>query len=242
MLDKKEDAQNVLGDQIYFDLLEIEPETLHDKSLFGLFDRYHIINQVLAKNGFFLKFFERRNVYRFLIKKRVQGKNEVTRNLSTCVLEKFNGYENIRNNLWKKEKIDFTTINIVYEPSFDENVPVICNFTDQIHTAYKSYIGRFDKGKERLSNRTIRQCYYCQNYFAKNKEMMKKHRLVCTAKEGITCSFDNGQILDYQENFKYQGDLPFFVYFDFETTTGNAVFFDPVMYVISYCQIFTFQL
>ena len=99
MLDKKEDAQNVLGDQIYFDLLEIEPETLHDKSLFGLFDRYHIINQVLAKNGFFLKFFERRNVYRFLIKKRVQGKNEVTRNLSTCVLEKFNGYENIRNNL-----------------------------------------------------------------------------------------------------------------------------------------------
>ena len=71
---------------------------------------------------------------------------------------------------------------------------------------------------------------------------MKKHRLVCTAKEGITYSFDNGQILDYQENFKYQGDLPFFVYFDFETTTGNAVFFDPVMYVISYCQIFTFQL
>ena len=33
----KTDPQKVLGDDLYFDLLEIEPETLLDKTLFGFF-------------------------------------------------------------------------------------------------------------------------------------------------------------------------------------------------------------
>ena len=70
---------------------------------------------------------------------------------------------------------------------------------------------------------------------------MKKYLSICTAKEGITCSFDKAQILDYQDNFKYLGDVSFTVYFDFETTSGHAVFFDTVMYAVSYCQIYTFH-
>ena len=70
---------------------------------------------------------------------------------------------------------------------------------------------------------------------------MQKHLSICAAKEGITYSFDNSQTIDYQDNFKYMDDVPFCVYFDFETTTGNSVFFDSKMYVISYCQIFSFH-
>ena len=236
---KKDNAQKLLGDDLYFDLIDIEFETLLDKTLFGFFDRCY--NEVLAKYGFFLKFFERRNVYRFLIKKKVQVKNEVTRNLSDCIIEKFNGYEIIRNDLSRKEKLNFKPIDIVYEPSFDENSPVVCNFASTIHTAYKSYIGRFVKCKERLVNRSIRQCHYCQNYFAKNEEAMHKRLSVCAAKEGITYSFDNGQIIDYQVNFKYMGGVPFCVYFHFETTTGDSVFSDSKMYIIRYCLIFSFH-
>ena len=83
-------------------------------------------------------------------KKKVQGKNEVTRNLSACVVEKFNGYEIIRNDLARKEPLDFQPIDIVYEPCFDETTPVICNFTPNIFTAYKSYVGRFERGKKKL--------------------------------------------------------------------------------------------
>ena len=71
---KKENVQKVLGDKLYFDLIDIEPETLLDKALFGFFDRCLAINKVLVKHGFFLKFFERRNVYRFLIKKKYKEK------------------------------------------------------------------------------------------------------------------------------------------------------------------------
>ena len=69
---------------------------------------------------------------------------------------------------------------------------------------------------------------------------MQKHLSGCTAKEGIAYSFDNAKIIDYQDNFKYMGDVPFCVYFDFETTTGDAVFLDSKMYSMSYCQIFSF--
>ena len=148
----------------------------------------------------------------------------MTRNLSACVLEKFSGYEIIRNKLSREEKIDFIAIDIVYGPSFDKDKPVLCYFSPNIHLAYKSYIVKFEKGKEKVINRTVRQCHYCKHYFGKNQENMQKHLSICAAKEGITYSFDNSQIIDYQDNYRYIGDLRFTVYFDFETTTGDAVF------------------
>ena len=56
---------------------------------------------------------------------------------------------------------------------------------------------------------------------------MKKYIEICAASEGITYSFENGQIITFQDNFKYLGDVAFTVYFDFETTTGGAVFVRP---------------
>ena len=52
---------------------------------------------------------------------------------------------------------------------------------------------------------------------------MKKHTDVCSAKEGILYSFQNGKIIYFQDNFKYLGSVPFTVYFHFETTTRDAV-------------------
>ena len=124
-----------------------------------------------------------------------------------------------------KEMIELTAINIVYELIFDEKIPVPCFFTDQIFLAYRSYIGRFDKGKERISNHIVKQYHYCEKLFAKNDEVMKEHLRICKEREGITYSFDNGQIITFQDNLEYLGDAPFTVYFDFETTTGDSVFF-----------------
>ena len=47
----------------FFDLIEIESETVLDWTLFGFFDRCYLLKQVLTKHGYFLKFFERRNMY-----------------------------------------------------------------------------------------------------------------------------------------------------------------------------------
>ena len=147
----------------------------------------------------------------------------------------------IRQKLERKEKIDLTPIDIVYEPSYDESIPVPYFFTDQFFLAYKSYIGRMDRGKERVSSRAVKQCYFCQDFFAKNEEAMKKHLTICAAREGITYSFDKGQIMNFPDNFKYLGGVPFTVYFDFETATGDSIFFDSKMFVVSYYQICSFH-
>ena len=70
----------------------------------------------------------------------------MARSLSACVLEKFNGYEKIRNDLSRKEKVDFRAIDIVYEPLFDKDTPVICYFSQNIQLPYRSYIRKFEKG------------------------------------------------------------------------------------------------
>ena len=83
----------------------------------------------------------------FLSKIKTVGKNEVTRNLSSTLLEKFNGYKNIKQKLTRKEKVDFTALKIVYEPTYDENIPIPCFSTSKIHLAYRSYFGQFKKGE-----------------------------------------------------------------------------------------------
>ena len=197
----------VLGENLFNDLKEVEEGIKLDRTFFGYFDRCFKLNEVLAKHNYFLKFFERRDTCRFLIKKKVQGEIEVIRNISSSVLEKFNGYEMIRNNLRSEERAELTPVNVVYEPIYYESVPVPCYFTNEINLAYRSYVGTFNKGNEHVIHRTVRQCCFCQKIFAKNEENVKNHISIYSAREGITHAFDNGQILNYQDNFKYLGDL-----------------------------------
>lgn len=59
---------------------------------------------------------------------------------------------------------------------------------------------------------------------------MKKHTDACAAKEGITYSFQNGEIILLQDNFKNLGECSINCVFDFETTTGDTVIFNPKMF------------
>ena len=70
---------------------------------------------------------------------------------------------------------------------------------------------------------------------------MKKHLSCCSGKAGFTFSFDNGKIIYYQDHYKNLGDIPFSIYYDFETTTDSVVFFDAKMFVVSYSMVVAFH-
>ena len=55
-------------------------------------------------------------------------------------------------------------------------------------------------------------------------KLMQEHILCCTGQAGFNFLFDNGKVINYQDNFNKIGDLPFSIYYDFETTTGSVVF------------------
>ena len=63
-------------------------------------------------------------------------KNEVTRNLSACIVKKFDSYETLIKDLGRKESLDFIPVDILYEPSFELDVPDLCYFYPNIHLAY----------------------------------------------------------------------------------------------------------
>ena len=117
----------------------------------------------------------------------------------------------------------------MYDLSYfeDENVPVLCFFTDQIHLAYRSHVGKVVNGKEKITHPPNRPCPFCEESFEKSVENMSKHTKICFVREGITYNFDKGDIISFQDTFKYMGNVPYTVYFDFETTNGNAGFFGP---------------
>ena len=62
----------------------------------------------------------------------------------------------------------------------------------------------------------------------------------CTGQAGYSLVFDQS-VANHQDNFNKIGDLPFSVCYDFETTTGSAIYTDAKMYVVSYCMIVAFQ-
>ena len=99
-----------------------------DHSLFGYFDRCQLVKDILAKHNYFLRFYERRNKFGYQLRRKLKTKNEMQRELSSCTIQKFNGYELIRNKLQHKEISHFTPIDIVYEPILDVGKPILCYF------------------------------------------------------------------------------------------------------------------
>ena len=74
-------------------------------------------------------------------------------------------------------------------------------------------------------SRILPPCYFCDKYitqFAKFKKHIKCYSKVAD----IVYKFENKNTASFQDNFKYMGNFPFAVYFDYERTTGDDVFND----------------
>ena len=126
------------------------------------------------------------------------------------------------------------------QPSTQQNLFFV--FSHHLfHLVFTLPLKKNKGGKIYISHTRTRQCHCCSNYFIKSPEKMQKHLSVCAGKAGFTFNFDNGKIIDHQDHYKNLGDVPFSVYYHFETTTGSVVFFDAKMYVISYCIVIAFH-
>ena len=103
---KLQKAKETLGDDFFLKLKEVESGVMLDYTLFGYFDQCRQINDILSKEYFFLRFYERRNKFRFQLKKKLHNKNEMSRELSSCAIQKFNGYELFQKSFtkWRKKR------------------------------------------------------------------------------------------------------------------------------------------
>ena len=92
------------------------------------------INQILNKNNLFLLIFELKEKFRCLIKQDSEKKS-IIRDLSSCIIEKFNGLNIVRTEFERKLRQKMSPIDIIYKPVKKEDEIIECFFTSQINLA-----------------------------------------------------------------------------------------------------------
>ena len=144
-----------LGEDFFLKLKQVESSVMLDHLLFGYFERCRLINNILCEKNYFLQFYERRNKFRYQLRQKLKTKNEVRRELSSCAIQKFNGYELLRNHLQQRKAKDFKLIDIVYEPTLDVNKPISCFYAPNIFLGFHAGVEKMQKGKK---NNKPRRC------------------------------------------------------------------------------------
>ena len=113
----------------FSELRKIKDSIMLDYTVFGYLDKCLLVNDGLARHfGCFLRLYKRRNKYRYQLRKKLRSKNEIHSEISSCALQKFNGYEFLRNELKHFERKNLIPLDIVYEPPRDTKNPIYCFF------------------------------------------------------------------------------------------------------------------
>ena len=154
---------------------------------------------------------------------------------------KYNGLQVIKNSFSKRERREFEPIDIIYIPIKNAQILPSCCYTTNIANAYTAL---YSEGLKTLRSFTIYECYYCNKFF-RQKNTKGHHLKVCSGKPGIVYNFCSQTLTSFENNFSAKGDVPFSIYFDFETTSPtDSEWLDPEdkkMFVMSYVIIVTFH-
>ena len=221
---------------MYSEINSIKDKCILDLNVNHFEEMCYNLNDILLKENMFLRIYEIKDKFRYLFHENKDSKN-CLRSLSSCIKEKFNGFGRAELKLSTKEKTDLIPINILYKPVKKLGEFVKCYFVKDLKYAYRSV---YEKSQKDFGANTLYECYYCNDFWVV-KSKYERHLKVCGKKPGVIYDFTLKNIVTFEDNFKYYGDLPFAVYADFETTAPTQSHLNPEqkeMFAVSYSLIF----
>ena len=89
-------------------------------------------------------------------------KQNKIRQLSSCLIGKYNGFQVISLEFNRKQKRKFKPNDIIYKPTKNPEVEPLCYFSKDIPKAYSNFYSIKDKRKRDYN---CYECYYCRNLF-----------------------------------------------------------------------------
>ena len=199
------------------------------------------INTILSRHDMFLRVFELKDKFRYIIKQNSEEK-KFFNELSACVVERFNGFTIVRLEFDNEIRKEFTPVDIIYKPVKKENAILNCFFTDKLHLAYKAVYNETTKW-DKLTSSCAFQCYFCSKFWTRQTKLAT-HMKNCLGKPGFVYNFQMRNLLTFEENIKFKRDVPLTTYIDFETTAPTDCCLDPEsnkMNVVSYVIILAFH-
>ena len=225
------------------DLFEIKSLLRLDLDVLNFENQCFKINTILSKYNMFLRVFELKDKFRYLIKQNNEQK-KIVNEVSACVIERFNGFTIIRLEFDNEIRKDFTPVDIIYKPVKKENTILNCFFTEKLHLAFRATYNETEKNKlKTLRNSSAFQCYFCSKFYIR-KAKLDYHMRNCTGKPGFIYNFQTRNLLTFEENLKFKRDVPLTTYIDFETTAPTDDYLDPEsnkMNVVPYVIILAFH-
>ena len=217
--DRDDKIKEDIGAEIFDELNQLKESLRLDLDILNFENQCFQINRILNKKKLFLKVYELKEKFRALIQQKHDKKN-VIRDISSCIREKFNGFNIARLEFAKKIRQNMLPIEIIYKPVKKETDNIECFFSKKINLAYRTSFSENDK----IRHRTAFQCYYCSNYYGR-KDKFDRHIESCTGRPG-------------------KRDIPLTAYIDFETTATTDDCLDlenKKMIAVSYVIIFAFH-
>ena len=145
-----------IGAEIYDKIHLLKDFLKLDLDILNFENQCLTINQILSKNGLFLRVFELKDKFNFVIKQNSEKKN-IFRELSACITQKFNGFEIVRIELDRKLRQKMSPIDTIYKPVKKEDEIIECFFSKKMNFAYRATYSE-DK-KMTLKHGHAFQCY-----------------------------------------------------------------------------------
>ena len=144
-------------------------------------------------------------------------KQTVVRQLCSSIHEKFNGFNINTIEHGKKLRKKFKPIDIICKPVKKADAKIKCYFSQDISSAYRNTCNKGEKQSRGFGY----QCYYCNKFFAK-LDKHKRHMEHCSGILGIVYSFSNKNIVTFEDNLGYKGDLPVFCRYKIDQRYSHA--------------------
>ena len=227
--------KEIENDKLFDALSSVKEKLRLDLDIQNFDNQCFSVNALLNKNGLFLKVYELKENFRYLIKQ-AREKNKVLRELSSCVIEKCNSFSVVRVEFGKKLRQSFHSIVIIYKPVKRCDEIINCFFSEKLNLAFRT---SFSEGAK-IKYITAWQCYFCSKYFGM-KDRSDQHFENCSGRHGYVYNFNTENMLTFEENLKYKGDIPLIAYVDFETTAPKNDCINPenrAMFAVSYVMNF----
>ena len=195
-------------------------------------------NDLFMKNGYFLRIYEVKDKFRQINHETPKSKN-IIREVSSCVKQKFNGFNVVIVECDKKIRKKYQPIDIVYKPVKKVDDVIECFFLTDFYMANRA---SFNKGLVTKHSNAY-QCYFCRCYFVE-KTKYERHLSNCSGKPWIAYDFNVQNLVTFEDTCKYKGEIPLTAHGDFETVAPSDDYQDPEnksMFAVSYAIIFAFH-
>ena len=241
-VEQEDSLKQDVGIELSHDLFEIKSSLrLDGDDNLNFENQCFQINTILSRHDMFLRVFELKDKFRYIIKQSSEEK-KFFNELSACVVERFNGFTIVRLEFDNEIRKEFTPVDIIYKPVKKQNAILNCFFTDKLHLAYKAVYNETKKW-DKLRSTCAFQCYFCGKFWTRQAKLAT-HMKNCLGKPGFVYNFQTRNLLTFEENLKFKRDVPLTTYIDFETTAPTDCCLDPEsnkMNVVSYVIILAFH-